>query len=73
MPEARKQDATTDESGPRWVSLNEATKLVGATREQVLQLGIQGTLKVEKMGRWTFVTRASIDRYIAANGAAAGQ
>lgn len=73
MPDARKKDQLADDTGPRWVSLNEATKLLDKNRETVLQLGISGVLKVEKMGRWTFVTRESIERYLVANAAAVAQ
>jgi hypothetical protein len=72
MPEARKQEQEimTDEASAEWVSLNEATKLLGENREQVLQRGVAGTLQVKRFGRWTFVSRASIDRHLASVAAA---
>lgn len=73
MGEARKQESATDQVEPKWVSLNETTKMLDMNRETVLQLGIQGVLKVERMGRWTFVSRQSIERYLAANSATAGK
>lgn len=70
MPETRNQAATLDETSSDWVSLHEATKLLGENREQVLQLGLDGTLEVKRFGRWTFVSRATIDRRLAAKAAA---
>lgn len=48
-----------------WVSLNEATKLLGLNREAVLRLGVEGKLTITRMGRWTIVSRGSIDAYAA--------
>lgn len=60
MPDAIK-DAELD-----WVSLHEATKLLGVNREAALRLGLENKLVVQKTGgRWTIVSRASIDRYLA--------
>lgn len=70
MPDPRKQAATLEEESPEWVSLNEATKLLGENREQVLQLGVTGTLEVKRFGRWTFVSRATIERRLAEQTAA---
>ncbi len=71
MPATRKQTETADEPSPDWVSLNEATKLLDENREQILQLGVDGTLEVRRFGRWTFVSKATIDRRLAAKSAAA--
>lgn len=70
MPETRNQAATLDETSSDWVSLNEATKLLGENREQVLQLGLEGVLEVKRFGRWTFVSRVTLDRRLAAKAAA---
>lgn len=70
MPDARKQEPTTDASDTEWVSLTEAAKLLGTHRETVLQLAIKGVLKVDHRGRWTFVSRESIDRHLVASTAA---
>lgn len=48
-----------------WVSLPDAAKLLGKHRQQVLTLIVRGELAAETRGRFTFVSRASIDRYIA--------
>lgn len=63
MQEARKNDEA--ETATEWVSLTEAAKMLGSHRETVLQLAIKGRLVVEHRGNWTFVSRDSIDRYLA--------
>lgn len=72
MSEARKQ-ATAEPVDTEWVSLTEASKLLGTHRETVLKLALRGQLEIDHRGMWTFVSRASIDRYLAANPAAVAQ
>lgn len=65
MPVARKNEQSTAATDGAWVSLHEATKLLDVRRELVLQLALKGILEVEHRGRFTFVSRASIDRHLA--------
>jgi excisionase family DNA binding protein len=71
MPPVRKQEPV--DASNEWVSLTEAARLLGSHRETVLQLAIKGTLKVEHRGNYTFVSRASIDAYLAAADVAAAE
>lgn len=63
MPEAIK---TAEPTTGDWVSLNEATRLLGLNREAVLRLGVEGRLIIQRMSRWTIVSRESIATYLAA-------
>jgi hypothetical protein len=50
-----------------WVSLPKAAQLLRCTRQKVLQLALQGVLVAESRGKWTFISRESIERALAAN------
>ena len=65
MAEARKQEppAATDE----WVSIETARQLLGMSRERVLNLALRGSLTIDHRAHLTFVSRASIDAFLAAN------
>lgn len=49
-----------------WVSLAQAARLLGLHRQQVLKLALGGSIESDVRGKWTFITRSSIDRYLAA-------
>lgn len=66
MPEAIKKANAADATETTWVSLNEATKLLRLNREAVLRLGVERLLTIQRMGRWTIVSRDSIEQYLAA-------
>lgn len=57
---------TISSSNEDWVTLPEAMRRLGKERAQVLTLIIRGELSADVRGRWTFVSRESIDRYLAA-------
>jgi hypothetical protein len=65
MSDAIKNANVAEPTETAWVSLNGATKILGLNREAVLRLGVEGTLTISRMGRWSIVSRASIDRYLA--------
>lgn len=46
-----------------WVTLPEAMRLLGKERSSVLMMIVRGELVADLRGRWTFVSRESIDRY----------
>jgi hypothetical protein len=48
-----------------WVSLAEASRLLGIQRLKVLRLALCGELVSDVRGQWTFISRKSIDRYLA--------
>lgn len=50
-----------------WVTLPEAMRLLGKERAQVLTLIVRRELVADVRGRWTFVSRESIDKYLAAS------
>lgn len=50
-----------------WVTLPEAMRLLGKERASVLMMIVRGELVADIRGRWTFVSRDSIDRWCAAN------
>lgn len=60
MPKPRKNAEPLDE----WVSLPQAAKLLGLQRLKVLQLALKGALVSDIRGKWTFISRESIDRYL---------
>lgn len=68
MTTVGKQSALAEQLDTEWVSLRVAAKLLGTHREAVLQIALKGQITIEHRGRWTFVSRESIDRYLAAVG-----
>lgn len=57
----------TGEPKEEWVTLPEATRLMRKHRQQVLTLIVRGELIADVRGRYTWVTRESVDRWLAAN------
>lgn len=57
--------ATAGETATEWVSLAEATRLLGKHRQQVLALIVRGELTAETRDRYTWVSRDSIERFLA--------
>lgn len=73
MATVRKQAMAVEQDEAEWVSLRTAAKLLGTYREAVLQIALKGQLTVEHRGKWTFVSRESLERYVARNGGALGK
>ena len=72
MTQARKHEAASETIDNGWVSLESSTRLLGISRERVLKLALQGALEIKHMQHLTFVSRASIDAYLAANATSEG-
>ena len=66
MTQARKQETSTEPFDTEWVSLQEATRLLGINRERVFKLALKGALAADHRGNITYISRASIDAYLAA-------
>jgi hypothetical protein len=60
------EQMTAPKIDEEWVTLPEAMRLLGKERSPVQALIIRGELTADVRGRWTFVSRSSIDRYLAA-------
>lgn len=67
MPSVRKESNTAVSDAEDWVSLPTAARLLGCHRQKTLQLALKGELESDVRGDWTFISRASIDRYLAAH------
>jgi hypothetical protein len=48
-----------------WVTLPEASRLTGKHREQVLVMVVRGELVADTRGKYTWISRDSIERYLA--------
>jgi len=67
MTTARKNSAIgVNGAAAEWVSLPKAAELLGVHRQKVLQLALKGQLDSEHRAEWTFISRESIERYLAA-------
>ena len=60
MSTVRKNAEVADE----WVSLPEAARLLGMHRQKVLQLALKRALESDVRGKWTFISRGSIEQYL---------
>lgn len=67
MPTARKESNVAVSDAEDWVSLPTAARLLGCHRQTVVRLALKGRLESEMRGDWTFISRASIERFIATN------
>lgn len=59
--EIRKQDI-----GNEWVSLVEASKMLGLSRQTVLTLAVKGELEAQHIAGRTVVSRKSVERALSA-------
>lgn len=57
----------TQSSLEPWVMLPDACRLIGKHRQQVLALVVRGELVADTRGRYTWISRESIERYLAAH------
>jgi hypothetical protein len=63
MSNSRKNDEAV--AADEWVSLPEASRLLGMHRQKVLTHALKGDLVCDVRGKWTFISRASIDAFLA--------
>lgn len=49
-----------------WMTLREAARALGVSRQTVLARALRGELETQRMARITFVSRASVDRALGA-------
>jgi hypothetical protein len=57
--------ANATKAATEWITVPEACGLLGTNRAGVLQLVVRGEITADVRGRYTFVSRASIERYLA--------
>ncbi len=60
-------ETMTDSPLEPWVMLPEACRMIGKHRQQVLALVVRGELVADTRGKYTWISRDSIERYLAAN------
>lgn len=65
MPIARKKEKGVPAADP-WMTLYQAARTIGLSRLATLTLIVKGELEGQHLANQTFVTRASVDRYLAA-------
>lgn len=72
MSEGRKENEPTPNTpSDEWVTLPQAAKLLGRHRQTVLVIAARGELTLDQRAGITFVSRASIDAYLARKSAEA--
>jgi hypothetical protein len=74
MPDVRNQPDAPPAPAPEsheWVTLNRAVDETGITRYRLMKAALRNAITVEERGGITFVTRASLERFVAEQGAAA--
>jgi len=62
---AAPSDANQASTAIDWVNLPEACRLLGKHRQQVLALIVRGELTADTRGKFTWVSRDSIERFLA--------
>lgn len=63
-----RKSGTTNGSHLDWLSPNEAARLLGIHRQTVMRLVMVGELVGEARGKFTFITRESVERALATQG-----
>jgi len=57
--------ANATKAATDWITVPEACGLLGTNRAGVMTLAVRGEIVADVRGRYTFISRESIERYLA--------